>query len=455
MIVKPYTIRPTPPQLAILDTDARFLDEHGETWLGRRLPTGIQAWASQETVLNLLRDGWGRALCWRGRPIRYAPSGVEDFRVRVIGEIDTPPAEQALAGLCTWRDWLAEYGAAPSGSLGATSRSLLRATLEADLWTTMPFASSPPMRFTIGGRQEIGPRGAPAEYTGELGLFDMRAAYASTLAGLRYGGHWFKLHAGKVAAHARLAAKREGALVFCRARVNLAGTRPGPLVRRPKTEPVGQLAFYAEYPSEGTIQGVWTLAELDAAEAHGARVRILDGWVHVSDWLPFWPWWLAVQHGRDLGGFAGVLGKATGNALWGQFCIKADAGNRAILYWDRAGRRQYREQPSQSAPRPAHDLAEFLTGTIRSRLYAFCMAAGDRLCSAHTDGGWVDCSAGWGYPGWRLKERAERLRVLNPQGLAYRTPGAEEDSYVMSGLPQAIAAEAFEAEWQEAGRVAA
>ncbi len=451
MIVEPYKLRPVAPALALLREDATIVDERGQAINPGRIPKGVQVWASQERVTALLRAGVGSALCWRGQPIRYCLRSQYDVRILAL---PFPDDEKALAGLGRWRDWLASAGASPLGTLGSSSMSLLRSILEAPLWTSVPFASCPPIRFTLGGRQELGPAGAPAAYTGQLRHFDMRAAYPRTLARLEYGGHWFRLHERRLDAHAELC-DRGGRMVFCRARVRLAGSAPGPLVRRPRAEPQAILGFEAAYPAEGTLQGIWTYPELRAAQETGASVHLLEGWMHTSgQWRPFERWWREVEQGRRMHGFAGTLAKATGSALWGQFCISR-RGRRQLLFYDRRGRRVIRELPTTGGRKPAHDLAEYLTGSVRAELYRFLVAAGGRLCCAHTDGGWVDCAGGWAYPAWRSKERAEALRVLDPQLLAYRIPGEQGERYVVSGWPAEGAADLFEREWTERTAAAA
>jgi hypothetical protein len=456
VIIEPYKLRPAPKPLALLTADNRYLDEAGRLYPPGRLPRGMQAWAPAERVLTLLRVGRGRALCWRGNPVRYAPDSRE-LRCQVL-QLPFPDDERALAGLVRWRGWLGALGAAPGTSLGSSSMSLLRATLAEPLWTGVPFASVPPFRFTVGGRQELGPAGAPAAYSGQLRHYDQRAAYAVTLGHLEYGGHWFVLHEGKEAEHAEHF-HNFGKMVVCRARVKLAGTRPGPLVRRPRSEPDSQLAYFPEYPSEGTVQGVWSYPELIAAREQGCTVRILEGWFHNNGSLnphPFEPWWRAVERGRQMHDFAGLLAKATGNALWGQFCISG-TGRKQLLFYEHGAsglRRVIRELPVAAGRPRAHDLTEYLTGKVRAELYRFMATAGERLCSAHTDGGWVDCAGSWSYP-WRIKERAASLRVLSPQMLAYRRQGEEQECYVVAGWPADGSRELFEREWAQAERMAA
>lgn len=453
MIVTPYKKRPPFRRLALLTEGGGFLLEDGSIVTPYNLPRDVQGWTDETRVLELLRQGKGKALCWRGRPIRYNPDPSDDrgFFVRVMGVPYPPDPDDAIGGLGRWRDWLAAYGAAPQGSLGGTSMSLLRASIDRDLWTGV--GEVPPLSFTIGGRQELGPRGAPAEYVGDLRHFDLRAAYATTLGGLEYGGQWYRIHSDTLARTAELL-DGAGRMVFVRARVKLTGSsRIGPLIRRPRKEPQTVFGYFPEYPTEGTIQGVWTYPELAAALESGAasHARLLDGWFHASahpDPFPFRTWFDRVERGRRMRGFAGLLAKATGNALWGQFCISPQ-GRKQVLYYTRGGRRVLVELAVRGGRKPAHDLSEYLTGTVRASLFRFALAAGDRLCSAHTDGGWCDCSDGWAYGDWRQKERASRLRVLDPQVLAYHELRGDVERYVVSGWPADAAAERFESEWQE------
>ncbi len=453
MIVKPYAVNPAPPRLALLLDEGKVLDEDAGEQLLFGLEPGVQVWASQDRVLELLRQGIGAAICWRGQPIRFATPVTEGFRVRVMSMPFPADDGRALDGLRYWRDWLAGEGAAPQGSLGGTAFSLLRARVEREFWTMSPYKQAPPLRFTVGGRQELGPRAAPAEYVGSLRHFDMRAAYARTLAGLHYGGHWHKLRPAD-ATPRRLSLLAEDHPVFCRARVTLTGDWPGPLVRKERAE--SQVGRFLAFPTNGRLQGVYTWQELEAAHDHGAKVTVMDSWAHFSaGWQPFQPWWRTIEQGREgLPGFAATIAKGTGNSLWGQFCVQ-QAGRRSILRYKRERGRLVRvveQLPARSGPKPGHDLSELLTGVVRAELYRFIAAAGDRLCCAHTDGGWVDSTAdGWAYtePGWRLKGAATRLRVLDPQVLAYRPPGALEDAYVVSGWPAKLAAEQFEKQWAE------
>ncbi len=448
MIVEPYKTHPAPPRIGVLVDHTSYLDETHAARPLASLEPGERVYASQDVALELVRAGHGHAFCWNANPIRLE---LPDATVRVIGLPFPPDAVDAVDGLATWRDWLAAEGAAPQGSLGGSAFSLLRAKLEQTLWTTVPAAQAPPIPYTIGGRQELGPQGAPVQLDGQLRHYDMRAAYASTLGTLAYGGHW-----RRVKPHERFdLVTRAGLPVFARARVTLpAGLELGPLIRRPRAHPAPIEQVFggvASYPTSGTLQGVWTWQELAAALDHGARIKILDAWVHASGGrLPFLPWWNTIEQGRELPGFASLLAKATGNALWGQFCITR--GQRSTVSYLN-GRRTVRNLPRpRGGRRPAHDLSELLTGQVRARLYRFMAAAGPQLVTAHTDGGWT--AGDFTYPEWRSKDTATRIRVLDPQLLAYTRPTGQE-VYCVAGWPAALADDLFEQAWQRRGARAA
>jgi hypothetical protein len=328
--------------------------------------------------------------------------------------------------------------------------SLLKATLESPLYTHL--GAPPPIRFTLGGRQEFGPHWAPLDVQIPVRQWDIQAAYARTLGNLRYGGYWakvdkdfpFELDAS------------DDAMMYIRAKVRIPDYQPktlGPLAERGRKaeDAFMALLFPTLYPTGRDLQGIWTWQELAVAEAWGCKIlRIIEGWTHVSGDRPFIPWLRAIEQGRAMEGFAGLLAKATGNATWGQFAIRK-ASRTIVKYDPKAKRRTIKPlrmpgggNPSQRAP----DLAEFVCGLVRAQLYQGMRIAGDSLISAHTDGLWkIDDNKI--IPGWRSKEKAIRLRLINPQELAYRCKGESSDHYVVAGLRADRAPEFFEQSWQE------
>lgn len=414
----------------------------------------MNVWASNDLVTGLLARGLGEALCWENKIIRWKPSGTKQWIVRVLRTVCPDDPEVALLGLCAWRDWLMEYGAAPAGSLGGSGMSLLKATLKEPLWTSA--GDPPPITFTLGGRQVIGPRGAPAEFHGPLRHWDMQAAYARTLGNLRYGGWWRRIEDLRLAE--RLARKGPQRMMFIRARVRLPdqewAPEIGPLPARPRSEPrsVQTIIDPVKYPTGRTLQGIWTWNELQTCENHGGQIlRVLDAWHHFAreDSYPFKPWLAAVLSGRqELEGFAGTLAKATGNATWGQFAIRKNARRTTMRVEIHNGRRRriVRSRPIRGGnpSQRAFELAEYVCAKVRCELYRGMMQADDELVSAHTDGLWL---LGSTYvQGWRSKDAAVRMRLIGPQEMAYTRPDGSE-VYVVSGVPVKTAEPFFEDEW--------
>jgi hypothetical protein len=464
--VLPYVRRPVPPVMCLLDAEGRAISEHGELVDLDDPPANHRVFAGWETVARLVDDGHGEALCWRSEEIRWRetqhpeepdwkrrPGDVYVLRLPGLDELD--PAK-VLRGLTRWRDWLAEFGAAPTGTTGSTSMSLLRARLEGPLQTGSMLSGEwdrPPILQTLGGRQELGPKGQ-GQFRGELVQVDMEAAYAQTLGGLRYGWAWQKLEPPEAVKLGEDGLRP----VFIRAKVRIPALQYGPLPRRPRFRTKSYLEadmVGADYPTGLVLQGVWTLQELETAERAGCSVKMLDAWVHRSASRPFLPWWEAVEQGRRMRGLGGSLAKMTGNALWGRFAADVrTGGTRAIKR--RNGEVRLYPLPSRPQPWPAHDLAETVSGRVRARLYERMLSAGDHLISAHTDGLWAV-----GKParveGWRTKQRASRLDLLGPQTLRYwpepAPPWLEpfEPVVVYAGVVASQAPERFQRNWEQAG----
>ena len=158
--------------------------------------------------------------------------------------------------------------------------------------------------------------------------------------------------------------------------------------------------------------------------------------------------------GRALPGFGGVLGKATGNALWGQFCITPGA-ERTVQHW--SGTRHRPARHKRQAPYAglnvnyAPDLAETLTGRIRAELFRCMLSTGEPLLCAHTDGIWTEGEVPALPEEWRAKQKVARLDLLTPQFLRYYRLLSSPPEYVMAGAPETLAPAIFENAW---GRLA-
>jgi hypothetical protein len=458
--------------VCLLTSEGSIISEHGcevdpDAW-----PEGYRAWCDYDTARSLVSAGQGEALCWNSEEIRWRhrrfeegwknrPSDVAVLRVPFGAE-----HERTLGALARWRDWLARYGASPTGTTGSAAWSLLRATLTDVLFCS--FGELPPLLQTLGGRIEVGPAG-PGRFAGRLAQVDLQAAYAHELASLRYGGRWFtgsQLAASGVHCTPEWWARDAQCPVFVAAKVRVPQGLYGPLVRRPRQR-MSQLQLYLaqlyedRYPTGTTLQGVWTWQEVAAAELGGAKVlQLREFWVQQAARRPFTEWWAAVEEGRKLPGLAGLLAKMTGNALWGRFCMDARAqGVRSVR--SRNGKLASRPLPLRGGLPPAHDLAETVSGRVRAELYRLMAAAGAEVISAHTDGAWLATEPLWPSgieagvftaADWRIKQPARRLDMLDPQTLRYwPTPARPwEPAVVYAGQPAGLAAAAFERAWQKA-----
>lgn len=461
MIVDPYKLRPVPPRVAVLVDERRAVSETGVELELDDFPPDHRLWAGYELVYRLVREGHGEALCWnqeeirwrhRRRPDEYAwrrrPS---DANVIKLPFPDRP--DEQLAGLVGWRDWLAANGASPEGTTGSAGWSLLRATLDGRLWCSG--GSPPPLIQTMGGRQELGPAG-PGRFHGRLEHLDLPAAYASTLAAVQYGGRWVsqselgqRLDPWVWAADDRM--------VFVRARVRLPDALYGPLPRRPRRRVHGLSAFVLSgmYPRGGRLQGLWAWPELEAAIKAGARLlEVVDVWTHfAAGRRPFERWWAAILEGRAMSStFGANLAKITGNSLWGRFCMDPDAhASRTIRGANNAGVLVGRPAGGGGGTPAAHDLAEYVSGTVRGRLLELVNQAGDELVCVHTDGGWVKAGV-VELDGWRSKEHATRLDLIGPQVMRYWRVGSRGEPFVVySGVPAELAPAAFARKWEGEG----
>jgi len=462
VIIDPYKRHPIPPTVAVLLPDERrgvvVVDELGRRFAPDELTPELRVWGSYDVVHSLVADGHGEALCWNNEEIRWRHARLDrdgwHNRPADVSVIKLPFPEnhrETLRALGLWRDWLASYGASPTGTSGSAAWSLLRARLERRLWTTV--GTVPPIAWTLGGRQALGPAGR-GRFEGALEQWDMPAAYANELGRLSYGGFWQRSEELPGPEREPAWWAQEGRPVFVRAVVVAGDVRYGPLPRRPRRRAVGLAAAFlgAEYPTGRRLQGVWTWQELETMLelGTGRLQRVLDVWVHLASGQPFLPWLEAVEKGRTLPGLAGALAKTTGNALWGRFCMNGRDGTRTIR-GARRGRLEQRTVPARGGLPAAHDLAETVSGRVRARLYRAMLQAGDGLVSAHTDGVWLDSELVDVPPaGWRRKGRARQLDLLDPQVLRYWPARVHplEPFHVFAGMPAEQAPAMFEELWR-------
>ncbi len=189
MIVSPYKGRPPSHAVGFVLPSGRVLMEDGSRWRVGDLPPN--AHASQVPSVRLFADhhtvvsrfamrGAGELDMFNGSWFAWWPD--PDHKVLLLKD-DPGNGGDVLEGLVAWRDFLAARGAS-IGSLGHSTRSLLRATLTEPLRTGVgvegPKAIIPD---TIGGRQESY---LPAGYYPSFRHVDLVAAYAQTLGHLHY-----------------------------------------------------------------------------------------------------------------------------------------------------------------------------------------------------------------------------------------------------------------------------
>jgi hypothetical protein len=203
------------------------------------------------------------------------------------------------------------------------------------------------------------------------------------------------------------------------------------------------------YPVAQKIEGIWALDELLTAEVAGCQFTPMTCWAMMSQKQPFQLWWEAILRGRELsGGISRSLAKRTGNALWGTFCVdEKTKGKKIAVHYENGKRKVRRLDYRANRQTPGHDLAEAISGSVRAKLYEHILAADTHLLSAHTDGVWV--KGQYETPnGWRIKQQARRIDLLDPQNLRYFID-AQHSRVVMSGVPYKLAADTFDKRWEE------
>lgn len=462
MIIHPAGKRRDVVRAAVLHDEgrARSLDD-GRLYDLARMPKGLRVYVPWDTADELARAGKGELLAWGDEPIRWRPERKGDSARRnsdaVIVKLPVDTRKEFEHGIASWCEWLDGHETNPGWSLGGTSMSLLRSTLDSSLVTTL--GELPPSRWTLGGRQQCFVE--PGTIVRGAVQLDLPAAYTHVIGGLRYGGAW------------RECADRwrqwhdAGFPCLVRAHVKLPpGLQVGPLHRRPARRPdsgVEEIAPTVPYPVKGSNTGLWTAAEIEQAEAVGARIRVTHAYVHVGGDLVFADWHDAIMEGRALPGYGGQLAKAIGNGLWGQFVID-DRKRLTVQRWNGI----YKALPVQASGGHqvrAWDVGEIVCGTVRAKLYEGMRGVSSMvepgvvipadsgsspvppLICCHTDGMWVRDTGTTLPDPWRIKSEAAELHVLDQQKYRYREQGKRTFKTVFSGVPASRADEVFQRLW--------
>ena len=449
MIIHPAGRRRDLVRAAVLHDEgrARSLDD-GRLHDLARMPKGLRVYVSWEQADELARAGKGELIAWGDEPIRWRAHRHGDSHRRrsdaVIVKIPCDTRKEFEHGLAAWCDWLHSYSTDPGWSLGGTSMSLLRRTLDIPLPTTL--GSLPPPRWTLGGRQQCFVE--PGTVVRGAVQLDLPAAYTHVIGGLRYGGAW------REAGDGWTLWPQNGYPALARADVRLPRELSvGPLHRRPARRPdsgVEEIAPTVPYPTSGRLTGLWTYQELEQAANVGAHIKIRKAWIHAGGDLVFADWHDAIMEGRALPGYAGQLAKATGNALWGQFVID-DRKRLQVQRWN-GSYKTLAVQASRGHQVRAWDVGEIVCGTVRARLYEALALFGEDVICCHTDGLWVRDSAqvnalGLAIDGWRIKSDVAELHILDQQKYRYREHRARTYRTVFSGVPASRADEVFQRLW--------
>lgn len=440
-MIAPYKRTPKPPAVGLVRADGRVLLDDGSIRKLADLPAreqhkpgpGIRLYMDRDLCrVRFLLRGKGRAVCWNEVPIRWLPDAdvrsERDHRQVILLGAYPGDGPEILDGLVRFRDFLADHGAAIS-SPGSSSMSLLRATLTRSI--LIDGGERPPIGEVIGGRQE--PFVEPGRY-GSFVHYDLSAAYAKTLGTLVYPGKWSRWP-GLPDADVEWPC-------FVRATVRVPREIVGPLPRRRRAP--RQAAFVRrieirEYPTGRSLTGTWELREFLSALQAGCKAQIHDVWmmVGIDERRPFEGWWSLIEKARKLPGYAGTLGKISGNALWGRFVT---FGERTIVTYKDGRPLKVESYPIRTLPKEMQGLmlAETITGRVRARLYSEMIAPHrDRLISVHTDGGLLSITEQEPRPSlgddWRPKDAGTNLTYINPQCFAFKRPGTGH-VYKVSGV---------------------
>ena len=239
------------------------------------------------------------ATVWNGRASSMHLVGSKLHVGNLRGALDTSP--DPWGDLTTFLDWVKLRGVNPA-SVGTMSMNMWRSTLDHTLEL-----DSDPVHVTpafFGGRQEA----QPGNYR-HLAHYDIQAAYPTSMAADDYAATLRHVNVDP-----SFSSVEPG---IARASIIIPPMRWGPLPWRHEDFPEVVL-----YPTDGTLDGTWSLIELEEARRLGCYVRVHEAWVPQVYCRPFDAWWPLMREGRALPGAAGTLAKMMANTLWGTFAME-------------------------------------------------------------------------------------------------------------------------------------
>jgi len=455
MIIKPISrVRHKPVALVLPGFKAvRIITDEGEKTYRGLTPTYRALKAIENHVVytpgslkgfihTVGAESW-TADVWRGHATSMTLDGT-NLRVtslrRTLDDLPTP-MEQYLA-LSQVVLWGRDQGIS-AGSISSMAWALWRSTLSTPI--DMAFDGKVARKAFYGGRQEA--RSGQA-FT-DMVTLDIASAYPYEMAARPYAGVM-----REVSRLTTLDPERAG---LAKATIKVPTTlRYAPLPVRIDIDMI-QWQF-------GTIEGVYTWAELDAAKQIGCTVEVARCWAPLTEIEPFTAWWEVVRAGRELvSPGASKLVKAISNSLWGMFGMTGD--DRSVVRWaDNAGNkaeivsRDTRKMPQANT---VHIAAE-TTSRVRRRMLLeglYGHLSNDSVEAAHvdTDGLIVPAQSldrltsrpmGDGPGQWRVKNTMSVLEVNGPQLYRYNCGprcGVDHNGwhYVAAGVGDKAAAELF------------
>lgn len=454
MIVKTYNAKPAHTFMAILQDSSTILHEDGKTYPIEKTPKNTRIWSSWD---GRVKDIWrkekvGEVLVYAEDPIRWRKEVKGDDSywgttgnwqdVYLLKTQSFPDKDEvALQSFIEWRDWVEEYDGKASGTVASVSWSLWRASLSKNFVSPQNWPKA--VKHPVGGRL-IPCKEEFSCYVGDFIQWDMTAAYATKLGGIKFGGERSKWISVRDMSHsAQMSAN--GVPVYIVAKVWVPKMDLGPLPqRRQKYSPYSYMPIH--YWTNRQLYGTWTYQEIEQAIQVGCTVKIENVWVHSGGEYSFAKWWDAVKDGREhLIGFAQYLAKATGNSLWGQFAFREK--KRKIRWFDEDGKRHHRIIIPRIGGRPqSPELSDHLSGQVRANLYSFIRSARGEILQANTDGVWMDNRESF-HPEdtWRIKKHAKTIEFIDASAYRYWEPDNVDATYVMAGVPFDIQEKSFNA----------
>lgn len=208
----------------------------------------------------------------------------------------------------------------------------------------------------------------------------------------------------------------------------------------------------------GEIEGVYTWAEIAAAQSVGTQIEVERAWAPITELQPFDGWWLQMQQGYEqMSRGALKLMKSLGNLVWSGFAMTGD--DAATIRWSDEWGDHPTMAAKQSRPMPQANTVHVAAETasrVRVRMLLEGLY-GDSEAPVHVDTDGIIVSrasyerrvTGDGLGEWRGKTFMDMIEIKAPQLYRYTCgPGCGVDHsryhYVAAGTPSRYAAELFD-----------